>query len=104
MQKTKLKGKFTIYYLDYPKIQGSGGWSSSAKHKPQPELVAVTDASSIYFKGESVYFDTNQATVRKLKATIIRNVTGEIIREDYPVNQLLSIGAKDSYPALSKAS
>lgn len=104
----KLRGKFTIYFLDFPTKRGfynSGGWSRSAKHKPQPELVEIKNAK-FYMKGKSVYYkgENDIDHIRRLKATIIRTATGEIIREDYPLNELIQVGVKEIYPLLIKAS
>ena len=104
----KLRGKFTIYFLDFPIQNGSynsGGWSRAAKHKPQPELIEIKNAK-VYFKGKSVYYkgENDLDHVRRLKATIIRTATGTIIREDYPLNELIKVGVKEIYPLLIKAS
>mgnify|MGYP003135456455 CR=1 FL=1 len=103
----KLRGKFSIYYLDFPTRRGSynsGGWSRSAKHKPQPELVEIKDVK-FYFKGKSVWYKgpNDLDYIRRLKATIIRTATGTIIREDYPLNELIKVGIEETYPILSKA-
>ena len=104
---TVILGKITIYFLDFPIQSGaynSGGWSRSAKHKPQPELIEIKNAKC-YLKGKSVYYKgvNDLDYTRRLKVTIIRNATGTIIREDYPLNELIKVGVKEIYPLLIKA-
>tara|TARA_R100000656_G_C3949783_1_gene128225 strand:- start:834 stop:1112 length:279 start_codon:yes stop_codon:yes gene_type:complete len=88
----KLRGKFSIYYLGFPSRSGA------------PELIEIKNAK-FYFKGKSVYYkgENDLDYTRRLKVTIIRNATGTIIREDYPLNKLIEVGIKETYPILSKA-
>ena len=92
MKGQKLRGKFTAYYYEYPEGQGaygSGGWSRYAKRKPAPLLIAEAP-STIELRGKSVYLDGK----RKLKVTIVRNSTGEVMREDYELSRI----KKDTLP------
>ena len=89
-----LRGKFTAYYYEYPSGQnsrfGAGGWSRDAKSRPMPRLV-TKNPDKIEIKGKSAILDGE----RKLKVTIIRNTTGEVIREDYELSRIL----KDALPS-----
>ena len=89
-----LRGKFTAYYYEYPAGQnnrfGAGGWSRGAKSRPMPRLV-TKNPDKIEIKGKSAILDGE----RKLRVTIIRNTTGEVIREDYELSRIL----KDALPS-----
>ena len=92
-KKEVLRGKFTAYYYEYPTGQnnrfGSGGWSRGAKSRQMPRLV-VREPKCIEIKGKSAYLDGE----RKLKVTIVRNTTGEVMREDYDISRII----EDSLP------
>ena len=89
-----LRGKFTAYYYEYPTGQnnsfGAGGWSRGARSRPMPRLV-TKNPSRIEIKGKSAILDGE----RKLKVTLIRDSTGEVVREDYELGRII----KDSLPS-----
>jgi hypothetical protein len=90
-EKTKtLRGKFTVYWFEYPTGQnsrfGAGGWSRGARSRPMPKLVKM-QPSKVEVRGKSVFFDG----IRKLKATIIRNSNGEVMREDYDLARIKEV-------------
>ncbi len=75
-----------VYWYDYPAgrgAYGSGGWSRHARHRPQPVLV-TRRPQAIEYSGKSVIVDG----LRKLKATIVRESTGEILRQDYELARI----------------
>jgi hypothetical protein len=82
------KGRYRVYWYDYPTGQGaygSGGWSRHAKHRPQPVMVIKdVDATEILFTGKSVVI----AGVRKLKCTIVSKRSGEVLRADYDLERI----------------
>ena len=92
----KLRGKFKVFYFDYPTQSnnrfGAGGWSKNAQ-RPRPVIKChELSGKQIEFYGKSVILDTVGAKVRKLKCTIIRaNNPKEIIREDYPLNEIVAL-------------
>jgi hypothetical protein len=71
-----------VKYLIFPRGNrpyGGGGWSSSAKNRPLPELVIKNlPNSQIRFVGKSVFINGE----RKLKVNVFTN-RGKIIRQDY---------------------
>lgn len=75
-----------VYWYDYPAGQGaygSGGWSRHAKHRPHPVLVTKRP-QAVEFSGKSVIVDG----IRKLKCTIVRESTGEVLRQDYELARI----------------
>lgn len=88
MKIPNLKGNFRTYWYDYPRATGpygSGGWSRNARHRPQPVIVIKNvDGKEITFNGKSAVIDG----IRKLKCTIIRVSTGEVIRDDYGIERI----------------
>ena len=92
-----LKGRFTAYWYDYPRGKnnryGAGGWSKGAQ-KPRPQLVTA-NPSKVVFSGKSVILTINGEEVRKLKVTLVRNSTSEVIRDDYEIDRI----KRDTLPA-----
>jgi len=93
-----LRGNFTAYWYDYPTGQnnryGGGGWSRGARSRPQPQLVSASP-SKVVLSGKSVILTINDEEVRKLKVTLVRDSTAEVVREDYEIGRI----KRDSLPA-----
>lgn len=93
-----LRGSFTAYWYDYPTGQnnryGAGGWSRGARSRPRPQLTSV-NPSKVVLSGKSVILTINDEEVRKLKVTLVRNSTAEVVREDYEIDRI----KRDSLPA-----
>jgi len=87
MKTETIRGKIIAHYYDYPTGQnnqyGAGGWSRHASSRPRPVLVTVTP-KRVEVSGKSVYLDGK----RKLKVTLIRQSTGEVLREDYAMDRI----------------
>lgn len=86
----KIKGKFTVAWLEYPTGQnnrfGAGGWSRHAL-RPKPVLVKhELNGSQIQFSGKSVLLTIDGQLIRKLRCNIQRKATGETLREDYDLS------------------
>ncbi|MAK37178.1 MAG: hypothetical protein CMC15_13580 [Flavobacteriaceae bacterium] len=99
MKKTEtLRGDFTAYWYDYPAGKnnryGGGGWSRGARSRPLPQLVSV-NPSKVVLSGKSVILTVNGEEIRKLKVTLIRDRTAEVVREDYEIDRI----KRDSLPA-----
>lgn len=79
---------YKAVWLEYPTGQGqygSGGWSSRAKHRPQPQRKEVI-TKDVDFKGNSVIVEGK--TKRKLN--LFDAVTGKVIRADYSLENELT--------------
>jgi len=73
-------GKFLIIAYDYPRVGNSGGWSKSAKHKPQPVLsVGKID-------------DLKLNKRRKFTAFDLSTTPPTLIRRDYSLEDIRKLG------------
>lgn len=72
--------------MEFRKSGTSGGWSRSAKHRPQPVRVEIITDDVIFTTGKSVIVQGQ----RKLKLNLYHPTTGQIVRADYSTTDKLT--------------
>ena len=87
-----------IFAFDYTKVGNSGGWSKSAKHKPQP-ILAVGHVEFEQVTGGEIArkeFTAIAAGSRRRKFTAFDMSTTPptLLRRDYGMAELRELGAK----------
>jgi len=88
-----------IFALDYPKVGNSGGWSSGAKHRPQPVLaVGEVECNGQVKLGEIRNRSFNAIVSgkrrRRFTAFDLATTPPTLIRRDYALDDLRKLGAK----------
>ena len=86
-----------IFALDYPKVGNSGGWSKSAKHRPQP-VVAVGHVEFETVPNSEIALKDFTAIAagarrRKFTAFDLATTPPTLLRRDYSLDDLRKLGA-----------